>query len=1460
MHSEEELYNAAHALVVRDGGWDLAATFRYQNECGGCAVVAALGAGLFSVVPPSIGAWRSIGLLFFTFALAAGLTLGWRVARFRGAAAMTLVFAAAPPAYQRLALIVNGNHSEGGALLLVEVALAAAAATASTPIRRTVFFVLLLAAMSAGVPFLLSLQLGLVLPVLVILLAAASRWERFALWPSLLLGGSIFGLLPYGGLIASLAQRGAGSHESGQLVLSSSFIGRNLWTLIAPPQLQGIWGTADGPLAGRLGWLSFAALCVLLFLGCLYCVRELQRTRTLSLPSRSFLFPVSTVVAFVGLYLLYERQIGSGSGAPSPGQIRYLGLIYPTALCSAALAASLAAQREGPQRIAAGVLLAVLLLPGFCARVSDVSMLESEGPQSIGRYAPASAYGVDMIERLGGPLERVTTVGRLDLAGMARGRAAVRDGAVPRPIGDERVKEAWASGVLRELMGPGFNSARSPVDLLRKLRPQADGGPSAEILAALGVDEPRQGGANTLDRWLLRNLWAFQRNTLQSVHFDWDEESLAKLLPTSPDAPPTEAVDPYGFAFVVSAAGLGVEFGPLASRQSERLVLAPGALTLWRGAAPPAHLLKTWSWAWGWGLGAELGLRKGPEVSLVDLAVEIPTPTLIADDAWPAVADVLAQGLAEGYSYGSWFDWTGSREAPPPEVQVSLLGAGRALYVSAPVQVEQVVQLPSFRTESTDPGLDRTDSVFGGNGLEWRDLRGGSPRDFPGEVSFLGDVSKLSFCTLDSGRSCVPLFDSGESCADALTRSGAGQTTLFPVDQTWMSTALACRPAGTPFPDLPQDLRHALTLGAQLLVGPSTEPEGSKFPFGPKSVLCAEEGLAAFGRGLGRLGQDIGRELFLQSAPLLAESATGLEVARLPAHLVDLPQSLSSARAHLLSTALRSRGRRGVMTLGADASPALPPSRLVDHLVWGGAVQVEAEPLPGDSLALLAFGAKHRDLVGMAESPLGVVFSLTAWRELSAPERVELLERSEALLVALARAGVPYEVVVFGTDHRGPSPVETAALALQRFDHLVSPQLEFPPAEHSALTKLAEGKSGLVGFVGSAASPPSEPSGFKRWASPEKVVQSMRQAGLSVALSRALPREAQVAVHVSRHVVARDGGAAFHLVPQAAGPVSLGVSIPRRLVPRVGVEWWFHQPGGKGRLLSASSDLEGDGVVNLALPRFSEWGILEARPSRGVGGVPDLQVIGSRERTVFVSVWDDPGDEELALIFPENLSPWPKDHKGFEWTVDASGLAAEFKWPVSPVSVAGNIHLVDDRIDLEVTFTNHSSEAFEKVYSGLCLAPNSEKGFPGRFHERSWLIGPDGPRSLAELRTSSGASPLHVETNQFSWPVVIEESVGRDRSMAIAFDGASGVGGNAWGASVCLHIRPTIERIEPGASATLRGAIYFVDGSVELAVRRLEQEGWGGPARRFGPVPDNESFVDGLPPRHPPICAGMTSP
>jgi hypothetical protein len=501
--------------------------------------------------------------------------------------------------------------------------------------------------------------------------------------------------------------------------------------------------------------------------------------------------------------------------------------------------------------------------------------------------------------------------------------------------------------------------------------------------------------------------------------------------------------------------------------------------------------------------------------------------------------------------------------------------------------------------------------------------------------------------------------------------------------------------------------------------------------------------------------------------------------------------------------------------------------------------------------------------LGLAEAPLAVVFSLAGWAEMSADQRRDSALRSDALLDGLARAGIPYEVVVLGRNHRGPDPAESVGLALQRFDVLLLPMEDFSAVEDEALVAFAAAKRWRVGFVGPSLTGGSPRPNFERWGSPDAAVRFARGLRLAVEAS---PSSAAAAagpesvppslrsLRISRHVVARDGGVAFHLIPEGGEPADIALFFPERLLPRTDFQWWFHHLGGSEELAGQRVDGSARTGVEVELPPFAHWGILEARPSPGEGGVPKPRIVGSNERTVFISVWDDPMDEELGLIFPENLSPWPIDHDGFEWTLDPSGGRAEFSWPVRPVSVAGNIEVAGDRIELEVTYTNHSKERFSEVYSGLCLGPNSAKGFPGRFHERSWLVGAAGPRSLADLRTSLGASPLYVATNQFTWPVVIEESVARDRSIAIAFDNSSGVGGNAWGASVCLHIQPTLDSLEPGASASLRGAIYFVEGPVEAAVERLRAEGWGSSRTRYGKVPNEESFSDGLPPHRSPPC------
>jgi len=662
-HSIEELFNAAHALIIRDGGWDLAWPFRYQMECGGCAVVAGIGAVLFDVVEPSIAAWRSIGLLFFSFAVVAGSVIGYRVARVPGAAAVLFSFCAAPPAYQQLSFYVHGNHTEGGVWLLVELLFGVLAITASTPLRRTLAFCVFLVLVGLGVSFLLSLQLGLVFPVLVILLSTGAAWERFLLWPTLMAGATGLGLLPYRLLVSSMAAEGAGSHESGEIVLSFSYLTRNLDTLIASTQVRGIWGSPDGPWEGRLGWFAFAAFLVLFSYAVGSLLVALWRRRGWTGEERALLLPLMAVGMFVGLYLVFERQIGGSGGPPSPGQVRYLGFIYPTVVCCGALAGAKLWLRGGRIRFLGVLLLCALFAPGLTARATTAQSLLVEGNPTLSRYAPASAYAADLLGRMGGPRERLSHVGRLDFAAMTEGRESVRSKQQGERIGEGVQSESFSFGVLRELMGSNYDSDRPLVEYVAGFEPASVEGRQASFLAALGLEEARSGGANSFDDLFLRTLWTFQRTALRSAHFRWTAET---PLPSGLSDQGTSSL------LVRSVgAGFGIEPSPMARVVDGLLTLPPGATDLWTRFVPPAEKLIDWGWGWGWGLGAELAHRKGTEVERVIIHVGLPS----SEEDLPeldVLTAVVQQGFTQGFSYGSWLDWIGPRGEALPQVEIRL--------------------------------------------------------------------------------------------------------------------------------------------------------------------------------------------------------------------------------------------------------------------------------------------------------------------------------------------------------------------------------------------------------------------------------------------------------------------------------------------------------------------------------------------------------------------------------------------------------------------------------------------------------------------------------------------------------------------------------------------------------------------------------------------------------------------
>src|SRR5688572_22565023 len=101
----EEMYNAAHAYALTRGHWRDAFLLQYRPFCGGCTLDAALGAGVFALLPPTWLAWKVVPTLFLlALAVAATGTLARREGR-APALAMGLLLLLPPPAFADLALI-----------------------------------------------------------------------------------------------------------------------------------------------------------------------------------------------------------------------------------------------------------------------------------------------------------------------------------------------------------------------------------------------------------------------------------------------------------------------------------------------------------------------------------------------------------------------------------------------------------------------------------------------------------------------------------------------------------------------------------------------------------------------------------------------------------------------------------------------------------------------------------------------------------------------------------------------------------------------------------------------------------------------------------------------------------------------------------------------------------------------------------------------------------------------------------------------------------------------------------------------------------------------------------------------------------------------------------------------------------------------------------------------------------
>ena len=659
MHGYEEQYNAAHAELIRHGGLSLDLPLQYRPFCGGCSADALLGAGIFALLGPSIQAWRLVGLGFFLLALLCGAALARRISGPPGAAATALLFACAPPAYQELAQISNGNHPEGGAILLAQLLLASLAVAAGPGWRRELRFALLALLVGLGFFFLRSLALGGAVLGLALLLAPP-RGRFLAIRGLSLAGGLALGAAPLAAVRSATGSSPlAEMYLPGEWSLSLRWAGHNLATLLHPLQLRGIWGDVAWPQTGGLAILAFCAWLVLalwLAISGVLGFRDWLRLRKpLQGPRATGLLAASAFGAFVVLYSLYRLSVGmDGASAPFPQQLRYLGLVYPLALVLAGAGAGtwwrrLRAIPPSPRR-ALGILalagcLAALALPGLLGRARTLGAGEPLRPWR--KLAPDWCWQAEQVQGTTSVLRRASAGAPLDQEALLGGFLAADQGFVltsdaqlPASCdeGDADRSHAWAWGQAMAVMmrardeAQGERAMQTWLALLRERMPRDACSPLL----------PPQRAA------LYRAAWCHGQGPLQQGAYALDVDPVWLAGETAQESDP-------GLQLWSLARGLGAGRSCHSELGDDALHMAwePGCAAWLEGVRLEAL---------GWGMGVSLAeLQAG---RLQELFVE--TPTLDSQQVRE-----LAMGFERGWAWGAENRWLPERL---PQLEVRWMG------------------------------------------------------------------------------------------------------------------------------------------------------------------------------------------------------------------------------------------------------------------------------------------------------------------------------------------------------------------------------------------------------------------------------------------------------------------------------------------------------------------------------------------------------------------------------------------------------------------------------------------------------------------------------------------------------------------------------------------------------------------------------------------------------------------
>ncbi len=346
----EELFSAGQAWLALHGDLRWLLHMQYRPFCGGCTVHAITAMGLFSALPATWMVWKIVALGWGT----AGLLIGRRLLRAHvGPAAATafgLLWLVPPRAFANLSLVAWGNHFEAGILAI------AAAALALGPggwWRRLALGALL------GFGVYVSFSAGFAAVVCLVWVGVRERGRGAAA----VLAGVPLGLAGWGVQWAVAGQHPFHTiYEARESVPDPRRLPAELWTLLAPRQLAGLFGAGGDAVGVALGVGVAAVLAGVGWAGW----RQGGAARLCAGLCAGFLL----VYGITGFSVKVAEQ-----GVMYPGGLRYAAPLFPPAFL---LLAAVAGRWWGGGRRALAV--AVLALPLASGALGRARVLAGDGP------------------------------------------------------------------------------------------------------------------------------------------------------------------------------------------------------------------------------------------------------------------------------------------------------------------------------------------------------------------------------------------------------------------------------------------------------------------------------------------------------------------------------------------------------------------------------------------------------------------------------------------------------------------------------------------------------------------------------------------------------------------------------------------------------------------------------------------------------------------------------------------------------------------------------------------------------------------------------------------------------------------------------------------------------------------------------------------------------------------------